>query len=160
MAMADTQNYGYSLIYVSASSIPTTRKGNTTRSRSVSCINCSHLSASTLRSVPASIVTCQCFRSSPISVVVWFLAISSVTRSRHLSFGLPRFHFPSTFICNIFLVASSLSCLMSKPSQPLLSEEFCQYLLLNLRSPRDYVVRSSVRPSRLWYVLDRQLLNG
>ena len=38
------------------------------------------------------------------------------------------------------------------------------YLLLNLRSPRDYVVRSSVRPSvvcsRLWYVLDRQLLNG
>ena len=31
-------------------------------------------------------------------------------------------------------------------------------LLLKLRSPRDYV-RSSVR-SRLWYVLDRQLLNG
>ena len=38
------------------------------------------------------------------------------------------------------------------------------HLLLNLRSPRDYVVRSSFRPSvvcsRLWYVLDRQLLNG
>ena len=37
------------------------------------------------------------------------------------------------------------------------------YLLLNLRSPRDYVVRSSVHHvvrSRLWYVLDRQLLNG
>ena len=37
-------------------------------------------------------------------------------------------------------------------------------LLLNLRSPRDDVVRSSFRPSvvcsRLWYVLDRQLLNG
>ena len=43
----------------------------------------------------------------------------------------------------------------------------CNYLLLNLRSPRDYVVVPSVRPfvrssvspsvvrSRLWYVLDR-----
>ena len=45
----------------------------------------------------------------PISVVIWFQSISSFTRSPHLSFGLPRFRFPSTFICNIFLVASSLS---------------------------------------------------
>ena len=36
------------------------------------------------------------------------------------------------------------------------------YLLLNLRSPRDYVGRSSVRSSvrRACGVLDRQLLNG
>ena len=53
----------------------------------------SHLSASTLRSVAAWIMTCQCFRSSAISVVIWFLAISSFARSRHLSFGLPRFRF-------------------------------------------------------------------
>ena len=61
---------------------------------------CSHLSASPLRSVPARIMTCQCFRSSAISVVIWFLAISSFTRSRHLGFGLPRFRFPSTVICS------------------------------------------------------------
>ena len=48
--------------------------------------------------------------------VIWFLAISSLTRSRHLSFGLPRFHFPSTVICNIFLVASSLSRLCTWPN--------------------------------------------
>ena len=30
-----------------------------------------------------------------MSVGIWFLAISSFTRSRHLSFGLPRFCFPS-----------------------------------------------------------------
>ena len=76
----------------------------------------SHLSASTLRSVPARITTCQCLRSSAISVVIWFLAISSFTRSRHLSFGLPRFLFPSTVICNIFLVASSLSLLCTCPN--------------------------------------------
>ena len=46
-----------------------------------------HLSASTLRSVPARILTCQCFLSSAISVVIRFLAISSVTRSRHISLG-------------------------------------------------------------------------
>ena len=54
---------------------------------------CSHLSASTLCSVPAWVMTCHCFRSSANSVVISF------TRSRHLSFGLPRFHFPSTVIC-------------------------------------------------------------
>ena len=87
-----------------------------------------HLSTSTLCSVPAWIMTCQCFLSSAISVIMWFLAISSFTRSRHLSFGLPRFRFPSTVICNIFILASSLSHLrtcMSKPSQPLLSVVFC-----------------------------------
>ena len=76
----------------------------------------SHLSASTLRSVPARIMTCQCPRSSAISVVIWFLAISSLTRSRHLSFGRPRFRFPSTVICKIFLVASSLSLLWTCPN--------------------------------------------
>ena len=75
----------------------------------------SHLSASKLRSVLARIVTCQCLRSSAISVVIWFLAISSLTRSRHLSFGLPRFRFPSTVICNIFLDASSLYHLCTCP---------------------------------------------
>ena len=37
--------------------------------------------------------------------------LSSVffTRSRHLNFGLPRFIFPSTTICNKFLGRSSLS---------------------------------------------------
>ena len=69
-------------------------------------------------------MTCQCIRSSAISVVIWFLAVSSFTRSRHLSFGLPRFRFPPTVICNIFLVASSLSRLCPNASQPLLSEEF------------------------------------
>ena len=69
----------------------------------------SHISASTLHSVPARIMTCHCPRSSAISVVIWFLAISSLTRSSHLSFGRPRFRFPSTVICKIFLVASSLS---------------------------------------------------
>ena len=57
----------------------------------------SHLSAST----PV------CFLSSAISVIIWILAISSFTRSRHLSFGLPPFRFPSTDISYIFLVASS-----------------------------------------------------
>ena len=51
-------------------------------------------SASTLISVPTQIMTCQC-------LLPWFLAISSFTRSRHLSFGLPRFLFPSAAICNI-----------------------------------------------------------
>ena len=80
----------------------------------------------TAYSVSARIMTCQCPRSSAISVVIWFLAISSLTRSRHLSFGLPRFRFPSTDICKIFLVASLfiLHLNMSKPSQPLPSEEF------------------------------------
>ena len=68
----------------------------------------SHLSASTLRSVPAWSMTCQCFRSSAISVVIWFLATSFFTRSRHPSFGLPEFRFPSTVMYNIFLMASSL----------------------------------------------------
>ena len=61
-------------------------------------------------------MTCQCLRSSAISVVIWFLAISSFTRSRHLSFGLLRFLFPSTSICNIFLVALSLSLLCTWPN--------------------------------------------
>ena len=88
----------------------------------------SHLSASTLRSVPARIMTCQCLRSSAISVVIWFLAISSFTRSRHLSFGLPRFLFPSTSICNMFLVASTLSLLCTCPNH------------LNLFSLRNYAI--------------------
>ena len=82
----------------------------------ISSFSPSHLSASTLRSVPARIMTCQCLRSSAISVVIWFLAISTFTRSRHLSIGLPRFLFPSTVICNIFLVASSLSLLCTCPN--------------------------------------------
>ena len=63
-------------------------------------------------------MTCQCFRSSAISVIIilWFLAISSSTRSRHLSFGLPRFRYPSTVICNIFLVAPSLPRLCTCPN--------------------------------------------
>ena len=66
-------------------------------------------------------MTSQCFQSSTISVVIWFLAISSFTRSRYLSFGLPRFRFPSTVICNIFISLLHTS----KSSRPLLSEEFC-----------------------------------
>ena len=76
----------------------------------------SHISPSTLRSGQARIMTCQCLRSSAISVVIWFLAISSFTRSLHLGFGLPRFRFPSTVICNIFLVASSLTRLCTCPN--------------------------------------------
>ena len=48
----------------------------------------SHLPASRLSSEPAWIMTCQCFLSSAISVVIWFLAILSFARSHHLSFGL------------------------------------------------------------------------
>ncbi len=59
-------------------------------------------------------MTCQCSLSSAISVVIWFPAISSFTRSRHLSFGLPRFQ--STTNCNIILVASSLSRLCTCPN--------------------------------------------
>ena len=86
----------------------------------------SHLSASTLISLPARIMIRQCFLSFAISAVIWFRAISSFTRSCYLSFGLPRFRFPSTAICNIFLVASSFfpPLHMSKPSKPLLSAEF------------------------------------
>ena len=76
----------------------------------------SQLSASTPRSVPAWIMTCQCVRSSAISVIIWFLAIYSFTRSRHLSFGLLRFRFPSTVTCNIFLVASYSSRLCTCPN--------------------------------------------
>ena len=61
-------------------------------------------------------MTCQCPRSSAISVVIWFLAISSFTRSHHLSFGLLRFRFPSTVICNVFLVAPSSSRLCTCPT--------------------------------------------
>ena len=75
-----------------------------------------NISSSELFSEEPYIMICQCFRSSPISVIIWFLAISSFTRSRHLSFGLPRFRFPSTVICNIFLVASSLSRLCTCPN--------------------------------------------
>ena len=73
-------------------------------------------------------MTCQCIRSSAISVVIWFLAISSFTRSRHLSFGLARFRCSSTFICNIVLVASSLSRLRTCPNH------------LNLFSLRDSAI--------------------
>ena len=57
---------------------------------------------------------------------------------------------------------SSVKQLLYQVPRPRFSSS---YLLLNLRSPRDYVVRSFVRPpsvvcSRLWYVLDRQLING
>ena len=61
------------------------------------------------RSVPAGIMTCQCIRSSAISVVIWFLAISYFTRSRHLSYGLSRFRFPS------FVISSRMSTALSIP---------------------------------------------
>ena len=85
----------------------------------------SHLYASTLRSGPAWIMTFQCLRSSAISVVIWFPAISSFTRSYHLSFGLPRFRFPSPVICKFFLVASSLSRLCTCPNHLNPFSEFC-----------------------------------
>ena len=53
--------------------------------------------------VPTGIMTCQCFLSSGIAVVIWFLAISSCLRSRYLSFGLPRFRFSSSAICNVVI---------------------------------------------------------
>ena len=65
-------------------------------------------------------MTCQCFLSFAISVVIWFLAISSSTMSRHLIFGLISL---SIYICNIFLVASSLS----KPSQTMWQIKFCSH---------------------------------
>ena len=53
----------------------------------------------------------------------------SVTRSPQLRFGLPRFRLPSTVICNIFLVASSLSRLYTCPNH------------LNLFSQRNSAIR-------------------
>ena len=76
----------------------------------------SYLSASTLRSagsnhdMPMFSVFCHFGRH------LVFGHISSFIRSRHLSFGLLRFRFPSTGICNIFLVASSLSRLCTCPN--------------------------------------------
>ena len=87
-----------------------------------------HLSASTLCSVSARIMTCQCLRSSAISVVISFLAISSFARSRHLSCGLPRVLFPSTVICNICLLELSFSRLCTCPNH------------LNLFSVRNSVI--------------------
>ena len=85
----------------------------------------SHLSASTLRSVQAWIMTCQCFLSSAISVVIWFLAMSSFNRCCHLSFGLSQFRFPSTVISLLYGILSIPALHMSKPSQTVLSGEFC-----------------------------------
>ena len=68
------------------------------------------LTFSPIRTVPAWIMTCQCFRSSAISVVIWFVGRC------YFGFGLPRFRFPSTVICNIFLVTSSLSRLRTCPN--------------------------------------------
>ena len=85
-------------------------------------INCSvsppHLSVFTISSVSVRIRTCQCFLSSTISVVIWVLVISSFTRSRHLNFDLPRFHFPSTviYMCIVFIVASTFSRLCTCPN--------------------------------------------
>ena len=45
----------------------------------------SHLSTSTLRSVSAWIMTCQCFRSSAISVVIWFLVAFFTHRNMRVS---------------------------------------------------------------------------
>ena len=42
--------------------------------------------------------------------------MSSFASSRHLSIGLPRVRFPSTVICNIFLVTSSLFRLCTGPN--------------------------------------------
>ena len=42
--------------------------------------------------------------------------VFSFTRSRYLNFGLPRFLFPSIAICNISLVAPSLSHLYTCPT--------------------------------------------
>ena len=68
------------------------------------------LTFSPIRTVPAWIMTCQCYRSSAISVVIWFVGRC------YFGFGLPRFRFPSTVICNIFLVTSSLSRLRTCPN--------------------------------------------
>ena len=43
------------------------------------------------------------------SYVIRFRTIYAFSRFRDLSFGLPRFRFPYTVICNIFPLASSLS---------------------------------------------------
>ena len=99
-------------------------------------------------------MTCQCFLSSAISVV-----IPCFTRSRHLSFGLPRFRFPSTVIWNIFIVVSDI-CFppmhMSKPSQPLVYEEFCHGVGLHV-CLFPYVYISHVTKSRLSHLAHRNM---
>ena len=66
-------------------------------------------------------MTCQCFLTSG--------HVFSFTRSRHLNFGLPRFLFPSIAICNISLVAPSLSHLYTCPThlnlQPFFPPGYC-----------------------------------
>ena len=60
----------------------------------------SHLSAPTLHSVPARIMTCHCLRSSAISVVIWFLGISSFTSHAISAFICLdfAFHLPSSHL--------------------------------------------------------------
>ena len=67
---------------------------------------------------PLHFVVCQLW--SWHANVIWFLAMYSFTRSCHLSFYRPRFRFPSTVICNIFLVASSLSRFCKCPTHIIL----------------------------------------
>ena len=64
--------------------------GQIATNRTIRC-DCSpyHLIASTLRSVPAWSMTCQCILSSAIALVIWFLAITCLTIP-HLSLGLTQ----------------------------------------------------------------------
>ena len=85
----------------------------------VECVNSvspSHLSASIHCSVPM----CSIFCYLGCHLVCCHIPF------HHFSFGMPRFLFPSTAICNIFHTALIVIPLlhMSKPYQPLLSEEF------------------------------------
>ena len=76
----------------------------------------SHVFAYTLRSVPAWIMTCQCCRSSAISVVIWFLPIyilfHQVSPSQLWSTSISL----SIYCHIIFLVASSLPRLCTCPN--------------------------------------------
>ena len=71
--------------------------------------NSSHVDSNLLKSTWCCLIgrfgpPLRICRNRSLSVIIWFLAISSWTRSRHLSFVLPWFRFPCTAICNIFLV--------------------------------------------------------
>ena len=106
----------------------------------------SHLSASTLGRVPAWIMTCQWFRSSAISVVIWFLAISSFTRSLHLTRGVPRFRFPllSSVISfswrHLYLASAHVHTISTSPLWGILPSGTCGPLSRCLHFSHDLVL--------------------
>ena len=109
--------------------------------------------------------TCHlpCFRNHNNALRLWSFGSSAIRQYLYTKFIQSRHDHSiiASVTCEWYTIVGTCLSLLNVG---LSSWHVAQYLLSNLRSPRDYVVRSSVRssvrPSRLWYVLDRQLLNG